>query len=207
MSTVDSTTLSVVSSSSKRRPKRRPPPTPTAIVAVAVGELRSDPLAAKFGRLFDRLDRNRDEKLTPREIVLALGKDPLLAAELGLSSSASSASEGASGDALLEYFREIDVGQDDGIGREEFVRFQRIARVRESSKALAARAQRAQSKRMDAQVNEEIEASPPPPPPSVAVLVCSFVLFVRFFTHPHSLSHSRPSPSFLRSTSFHPTSP
>jgi len=83
-------------------------------------------------RLYDVLDRNHDNKLTPRELILALRKTPALAAELGLSATTH---EGATRDRLMDYFHQIDVDQNDEISREEFIRFHAVARAGEEIRA------------------------------------------------------------------------
>jgi hypothetical protein len=84
-------------------------------------------IAARLNKIYDELDRDHDGSLTPREIILALRKNPALAKVLGLGSSV--INEGQSRDKLMEYFHEIDVDQNDSISREEFLSFQKIARA------------------------------------------------------------------------------
>jgi hypothetical protein len=68
--------------------------------------------------VFDRLDKNRDGVLTPREIIMGLRRHPDLAEEMGLEARVS---EGKSRDKLMEVFAEMDKNQDDEVSREEFV--------------------------------------------------------------------------------------
>jgi len=70
--------------------------------------------------------------LTPREIILALRKNPTLAARLGLPANIR---EGATRDRLMQYFHSIDSDQNDEISRDEFLRFAKLARRKEQAVA------------------------------------------------------------------------
>jgi len=97
-------------------PPAEPPAEPPAVVpAAAPGS------AQQYEDIFDRLDRNHDQNLTPREIILGLRKYPEIAADLGLETRIK---EGATRDTLMAMFIEMDINQDDQVSKREFVKFE-----------------------------------------------------------------------------------
>ena len=114
--------------------KRIPTPTspPPAAAASTGSPLAAAPPAGEaYASIFDRLDKNHDGNLTPREIILGLRQNPEIAEALGIESHIR---EGSTRDALMAMFLAMDINQDDIVSKREFIQFE--LKVHEHAKEL-----------------------------------------------------------------------
>lgn len=77
-----------------------------------------------YESIWDKLDKNKDGKITPREVIVAIQKDPELAKALGLSDYIH---EGETRDSLMALFQAMDKDNDDVVDKREFMKWERKA--------------------------------------------------------------------------------
>ncbi|GMH97423.1 hypothetical protein TrVE_jg3227 [Triparma verrucosa] len=83
-----------------------------------------DSKEASYESIWDKLDKNKDGMVTPREIIVAVRKDPEIAKALGLSDYIH---EGETRDSLMALFQAMDKDSDDVVDKKEFMVWERKA--------------------------------------------------------------------------------